>query len=503
MNAELQWSSRASVISATKKCDQIWAELLRIQQFGFDLIENSNIYWKYFPFVRMVRNGLLGQETRSKERGNSMSANVIEMRRRLFLKSLGAAAVAGTMSSSFAQLKVDILGVGANQFPIAIPAFIGNEGAPENIAEIVGNDLVRSGAFRLVDGPVPTSYDMTPEWSKISAVGAGAYVIGEVKKTPDGRYDLQFRLFDPVKRQETDEANFVCAKDDLRLYAHKIADRIFERLTGEKGDFASRIAYVAQQGRKSFAIMVADSDGHNPQAALRSKEPIISIAWSPNGRQIAYTTFETGKPTVWIHDLSSGKRRQVAGFRGNNSAPAFSPDGNTLAVALSKGGITKIYLMNVNGQNVRPFTEGSSIDTEPAFSPDGQYIYFTSDRGGNPQIYRKPVGGGSAERVSFGNAYAVSPAVSPKNDQLAYIVRSGGTFQLVQQDLATGNVIPLSQVGKNESPSYSPNGNMIIYAAEVGGKGVLSTVSTDGSAKSRLSGLSGDIREPAWGPTIS
>lgn len=171
-------------------------------------------------------------------------------------------------------------------------------------------------------------------------------------------------------------------------------------------------------------------------------------------------------------------------------------------MALSKDGGTKIYLLDTNGQNLRQFTTGGSIDTEPAFSPDGKYIYFTSDRGGNPQIYRKPVAGGSAGRISFGNAYAISPAVSPKNDQVAYIVRTGGHFKLVQQDLATGNVIPLSEIGKNESPSYSPNGNMIIYASEVGGKGVLSTVSTDGSTRSRLSGTSGDIREPSWGPTI-
>ena len=393
--------------------------------------------------------------------------------RRVFLKAVGLAGIAAA-EPAFAQLFVNIQGVGANQFPIAIQPFFGNSEAPENIAEIIGNDLVRSGFFRLVSCDAATALDKDPDWKALSTAGVGAFADGSVTRAADGRYEIKFRLFDPVKKQETDEASYI----------------------------SPRIAYVSQQGKNNYAIMVADSDGYNPQVALRIRHPIISIDWSPNGRQIAYTSFETGKPTVWIHDLSTGKRRQVAAFRGNNSAPAFSPDGGTLAVALSKDGGTKIYLLDVNGQNLRQFTTGSSIDTEPAFSPDGKYIYFTSDRGGNPQIYRKPVVGGSAERISFGNAYAISPAVSPKNDQVAYIVRTGGHFKLVQQDLATGNVIPLSEIGKNESPSYSPNGNMIIYASEVGGKGVLSTVSTDGSTRSRLSGTSGDIREPSWGPTI-
>ena len=431
-----------------------------------------------------------------------MDQKAIELKRRLFLRSLGVFGLVGSAPRAFAQLKVDILGVGANQFPIAIPEFLGNSSAPEQMAEIIGNDLVRCGAFKLVTAPQAGSFDATPDWSAISASGAGAYVVGSITKNPDGRFEIKVRLYDPVKKQVTDEADYLSPRDDLRLYAHKIADRIYERLTGEKGDFASRIAYVSQTGRNDYSIMIADSDGHNQRTALRSRQPIISIAWSPNGRQIAYTTFESGKPTVWSHDLTTGKRRQIAGFRGNNSAPAYSPDGNIVAVALSKDGLTKIFLMSADGQNVRPFTEGSSIDTEPVFSPDGRYIYFTSDRGGNPQIYRKPVNGGNAERISFGNAYAVSPTVSPKNDVIAYIVRSGGTFQLVQQDLSTGNVMPLSQVGKNESPSYSPNGNMIIFATEVGGKGVLSTVSADGGSKYRITGLNGDIREPAWGPTV-
>lgn len=432
-----------------------------------------------------------------------MNAQEYLFKRRLLLKAVGLAGMAVAMPAAYAQLQVDILGVGANQFPISVEPFANNSEAPEDMAKIVGGDLMRSGVFRLVgEHSGAPSFDATPNWKELNSIGAQAEVVGEIKKTPDGRYEIKYKLFDVVKKQEIDQASFLSPVEDLRLYAHKIADRIYERISGEKGDFASRIAYVTQNGPKSFGIMVADSDGHNAQTALRSREPIISITWSPDGRQIAYTTFETGKPTVWVHDLSTGKRRQVAAFKGNNSAPAFSPDGDTLAVALSKDGPTKIYLMDVNGQNVRRFTSGDSIDTEPVFSSDGQYIYFTSDRGGNPQIYRQAVSGGSPQRVSFGNAYAISPAISPKGDLIAYIVRSGGAFQLVQQDLATGNLIALSQLGKNESPSYSPNGNMIIFATDTGGKGVLSTISSDGSARTRLSVGAGDIREPAWGPVI-
>lgn len=423
--------------------------------------------------------------------------------RRLLFKGGIGAVVAASGLPALAQLQVDILGVGANQFPISIEKFSDTVGCPENISKIIGDDLRRSGAFRLVDASVaPVGPEAMPNWNQLSASGAEADVAGEITKAADGRYAIHFRLFDVSRKQVSDESTFTVPAADLRLTAHQIADRIYEKITGEKGAFASRIAFVRQEGRRRYNIMVADSDGEKSAVALTSREPIISIAWSPDGRKLAYTSFESKKPTVFIQDMASGRRTQVAAYRGNNSAPAFSPDGRTLAVALTKDGPTQIYLINTDGTNLRRFTNSNGIDTEPAFSPDGRYIYFTSDRGGGPQIYRKPVSGGNAERVSFGSAYAISPAVSPKGNQVAYIVRSNGNFQLVQQDLDTGVVTPLSQVGKNESPSYAPNGNMIIYATDVGGKGVLSTVSTDGATRSRLTGTNGDIREPAWGPTV-
>lgn len=432
-----------------------------------------------------------------------MSSTEIDFSRRFLFKSLGAGAFLGAASPLFAQLQVDILGVGSNQFPITVEKFVDETGSVVDPAAVIGGDLQRSGAFRLVATEAQvTDVDTAPDYEMLKSLGTGAAVVGSITHTGDGRFQVRYKLFDVVKGQESDEASFIAPAEDLRLTAHRISDRIYEKITGGKGAFASRIAFVRQSGPKQFNVMIADSDGFNPLVALTSREPIISIAWSPNGRRIAYTTFETRKPTVFIQDLSTGKRTHVAAFRGNNSAPAFSPDGRTLALALSKDGPTQIYLIDVDGSNLRRFTYSDGIDTEPTFSPDGKYIYFTSDRGGSPQIYRQPLVGGRAERVSFGSAYAISPVVSPKGNQLAYIVRLGGHFQLVQQDLATGAVVPLSQVGKNESPSYAPNGNMIIFATDVDGKGVLSTVSTDGATRSRLSGLNGDIREPAWGPIV-
>ncbi|MCD8339047.1 MAG: Tol-Pal system beta propeller repeat protein TolB [Burkholderiales bacterium] len=420
--------------------------------------------------------------------------------RRLFLSSIAATATL-TALPAWAQLQVDILGVGANQYPIAVQAFQGGNACPEDISKIIGDDLTRSGLFRLasVDATAPGVED-TPNWSALTATGANADVVGEVSKIADGRWNIQYKLYDVVKKQELLNGSDLTPEGDLRLEAHKIADRIFEKITGMQGDFSSQIAYVRQSGPKSYQIMIADSDGFNPKQALTSRAPIISISRAPTGDRIAYTSLEAGNPEVFVQNINTGARHKVAGFRGNNSAPAWSPDGGTLAVALSKDGVTKIYLMSAGGGAARKFTDGDSIDTEPTFSPDGKYIYFVSDRGGNPQIYRQAVGGGRAERISFGNAYAVSPTVSSSNHEVAYIVRANGNFQLVQQDLSTGNVIPLSQFGKNESPSYSPNGNMIVFATDVGGQGVLSIVSSDGSIRSRLSGLKGDIREPAWGP---
>ena len=369
---------------------------------------------------------------------------------------------------------------------------------------VVTADLERSGSFRAlkVMGELPAEDIEKPRAKFWRTMGATALVMGTIEKLPDTRYRVNYRLFGTVEDKVIDEKQFVISSGDLRLTAHRIADAVYERLTGESGIFASRLAYVLQRGPASYELVVSDSDGANPQTALKSNQSIISPMWSPNGLLLTYVSFEANKPVIYLHDVRSGERRLIASFKGNNSAPAFSPDGKTMAVALSMGGGTHIYLMSTNGTNVRRFTNSQGIDTEPVFSPDGQYVYFTSDRGGSPQIYRQAVAGGAAERITYSAEYAISPAISPKGDKLAFISRFNGAFRVTLLDLLTGTQLVLTDTMRDESPTFAPNGKILVYATEEGGRGVLATVSLDGRVRTRLTGPNGDIREPSWGPLL-
>ena len=408
---------------------------------------------------------------------------------------------AGAVSPAFGQFRVEVTGIGLRQIPVALPVFRGQEGAPQAISKIIQADLERSGLFRNVDA-AGHSLDETshPDMQTWRERAADALVSGSMTRLADGRYDVRFRLWDVVKAQDLGGQGFVVTQADLRLVAHRIADYVYEKLTGERGIFSTRIAYVTKAGSR-YVLWVADSDGENAQSALTSTEPIISPAWSPSGGQLAYVSFESRKPVVYVHDVASGQRRLVANFRGSNSAPAWSPDGRQLAVTLSRDGLSQLYLISAQGGGEpRRIMQSSGIDTEAVFSPDGQSIYFVSDRGGAPQIYKVGVGGGNAQRVTFSGNYNISPAISPDGQWLAYISRVGGGFKLHVMDLASGQASAVTDTNDDESPSFAPNSRLLVYATRQGGSEALMTTTLDGSIKARLAGKGGDIREPDWGP---
>jgi TolB protein len=413
---------------------------------------------------------------------------------------LTAAAAASFLPAARAQFRVEISGVGATQLPIAIVPFRDESRAPQPISTIVRADLERSGVFRPVDANAPLDETTQPVMGDWRGRGVDALVAGSVTRLPDGRFDVRFKLWDVVKGSDLGGQSNAVQAADLRLAAHRIADYVYEKLTGDKGVFSTRIAYVTRAGSR-YTLRVADADGEGGQVALNSAEPIISPAWSPNGKELAYVSFESQKAVVYTQDVATGNRRAIANFRGSNSAPAWSPDGQTLAVTLSRESGSQIFLIGRNGDNVRRLTTSQAIDTEPAFTPDGRTIYFVSDRGGGPQIYRVPVGGGPVERVTFAGTYNISPAISPDGRLLAYIARLGNAYRLHTQELpAGGQPNPVTDTSDDESPSFAPNGRLIIYATRAQGRDVLMTTTLDGKIKARLASIGADVREPVWGP---
>ena len=403
-------------------------------------------------------------------------------------------------SPAFAQFRVEVSGVGLTQIPIAIAPFRGEAQAPQKIGAIVKADLERSGMFRAVDAASIVADENTrPDLANWRQKGADAMVTGSVSPLADGRFDVRLRLWDIVRGADMGGQSYTVSKADLRLSAHRISDFVYEKLTGEKGIFSTRIAYVTKSGRR-YNLWVADSDGEGAQSALASAEPIISPSWSPSGSQLAYVSFESRKPVIYAHDVATGKRRLLANFRGSNSAPAWSPDGKQLVATLSRDGGSQIFALSLSGGDPKRLTQSSSIDTEPAYSPDGKYVYFVSDRGGAPQIYRMSPGGGNPERVTFTGSYNISPAVSPDGRWLAYVSRVGGAFKLHVMELAGGAVTAITDTTADENPSFAPNSRLIVYATQQQGKEALMTTTLDGKIKARLSGISGDIREPDWGP---
>jgi TolB protein len=402
-----------------------------------------------------------------------------------------------------ATLNIEIFGGGATQIPIAIVPLAGEENLKQGISPIVSADLHRSGLFKLVEPGALAPHDPAEVgYADWTSRGASALAIGRATSLPGGQVALRVMLLDVAKQSQLAVYTETVPAEQLRAAAHRIADMIYEKLTGDVGVFSTRISYVVKQGKK-YSLQVADADGFNAQPVVEYTEPIISPAWSPDGTRLAYVSFENKKPVVYVQTLATRARKAVANYRGSNSAPAWSPDGKKLAVVLSLMGGSQIFLVDGDGGGLQRLTQSSGIDTEPSFSPDGRYIIFTSDRGGSPQIYRMPITAGAsstAERLTFEGNYNVSPHYSPDGKSFAFIHRSGDRFNVAVQDVATRQVQLLTDSRFDESPSFAPNGKMILYATEIRGRGILSAVSSDGRTRQQLSTQEGDIREPAWGP---
>ena len=427
---------------------------------------------------------------------NPPETQLCPSRRRWLAGALAAGALHGVAR---AQFRVEISGVGATQLPVGVTKFREEDRSGQSISGIVRADLERSGVFRIVDSNGDfdeTSRPAYPEWR---GRGADALVAGSAARLSDGRFDVRYKLWDVVRGNELSGGAVAVVSADLRLAAHRVSDAVYEKLTGDKGVFSTRIAYVTRVANR-YTLRIADADGEGGQVALNNTQPIISPAWSPDGRALAYVSFESGKAVVWAQDVLTGERRAIANFRGSNSAPAWSPDGSTLAVTLSRDGISQVYLMDPKGGNLRRITQSSAIDTEPAFAPDGKTIYFVSDRGGSPQIYRVAAGGGNPERITFNGSYNISPAVSPDGRTIAYVNRNGGEFKVMTLDLAGGAVRTVSDTVEDESPSFAPNGKLIIYATRSQGRDVLMTTTLDGRIRAKLLTTGEDVREPIWGP---
>jgi TolB protein len=411
---------------------------------------------------------------------------------------------AGVPSIGLAQFKVEISGVGLVQLPVAVAPFKGEEGWSQRVGGIVAADLTRSGQIKPVDWVGAVVDEAAPaEASRWRQWGAEYVVVGSVSRLADGRLDVRMRLWDVLRAQHLLSESWVTTPAQLRWVAHRAADVIYEKLTGSKGVFSTRITYVTRSAGR-YHLWVADADGENAQAALSDTEPIISPAWSPQGTHLAYVSFALKKPVVYVQELATGRRVTLANFRGSNSAPAWSADGSQLAVTLTREGLPQIYLIARAGGEPRRLGHSGGIDTEPQFSADGKWLYFVSDRGGAPQIYRMPAAGGSAERVTFSGSYNISPALSPDGRWLAYISRmAGGGYKLHVMDLSSGAAQAITDTQSDESPSFSPNSRLIMYATRLQGQEVLMTSTLDGQIKTRLNTAGGVIREPDWGPFVA
>lgn len=434
---------------------------------------------------------------------NMPKAFIAAAGRRRALQGLGAGALGLALPGlARAALTIEIIGGNSNQIPITVLPFGNEERYKDQVGQIVLADLLRSGWFRLQDvGSIgkPPVEPSDVDWRQFGTRGASNLVIGNVVERSDGKLAVRFRLMDVAKQSQRTGFSYTVGVEQLRATAHKIADVLYEELTGEVGVFSTRICYVVK-GTDRFELQVADADGANSDFILAHREPIISPAWSPDGSRIAYVSFERRKPIVFVHSLADGSRQVLANFEGANSSPSWSPDGRQLAITLTRDGVAQIYSVAADGSAVNRLTNSQSIDTEASWSPDGRTLLFTSDRGGSPQVYRMPSSGGPADRVTFEGNYNVTPRWSPDGRSFCFIQRNSGRYNVAIQELGSREAVLLTDGRNDSSPTFAPNGRMILYASEHNKRGVLAAVSRDGRIKQRFSDTGGNIREPAWGP---
>lgn len=393
--------------------------------------------------------------------------------------------------------------------PIAVVPFGWGEAgaAPENIAGVVAADLERSGQFKALpeaDMLAKPASGQTIRWENWRAVGVDHLVVGKLRKVSQGRFAVDVQLFDVARAKQLLGHSFPVSESALRRTAHHIADLIYEELTGVKGAFSTRIAFVSVERKRpkqaTYKLQVADADGYNPRTVVKSASPILSPSWSPDGTYLAYVSFRNRQAEVFAINLRTGKEQKLAGFDGVNGAPVFSPDGNKLAMALSRAGNPDIYVLDMKSRDLKQITRGYAIETEPAWSPDGQNIIYTSGRTGSPQLYEVSASGGQSKRITYDGNYNASATVSPDGRHVAMVHAKGGRYQIGVLDRKKNFFRVLTEGGQEESPSFAPNGQMLIYATQVNGRGVLSAVSLDGRTRQQLLLTEGDIREPAWSP---
>jgi len=402
---------------------------------------------------------------------------------------------------SHAELTIDITESADNGIPVAVVPFA-TSSAPVDISAVINSDLARSGYFKMLaeqamrSRPSSASAVNFPEWQ---ALNQNYLVVGQVNSGAGGQYSVQFQLLDVLKSGQLLGYQMNSSAADLRRTAHHIADLIFEKLTGKKGAFSGRIAYVTNNGQQS-QLQVADTDGFAPQTITTSKEPLMSPSWSPDKSKIAYVSFERKTAAIYVQILATGERKKVAEFPGINGAPSWSPDGTKLALTLSKDGSPDIYTLNLMTGALNKLTKSYSIDTEPVWSPDGNSIVFTSDRGGRPQLYMVSSTGGGEKRITFSGDYNARASFSPDGKSIAMVHGNGGDYRIGVMDVGSRSINVITTGPADESPSFAPNGEMVIYAAKKGGVGYLSAVSLDGKMQQRLGFNSGAVREPAWSP---